>query len=159
MKSFKSMVMGLVAGSAIVLLSSVSFADEAQNQAKIKLLNDSAAALAQSNPGLAASLTKFATQEAAEKEEKNEGKEGAEKADKNEEKKEPEGLKEEGKKKEHAEYIKLLRDSAAALKQMYPELTLSLMAMADRSEKKMMKEGKEGEKEEAGEAQENEIKK
>ena len=157
MKSFKGMVMGLVVGGAIVLLSSVSFADGTQDQAKIAVLNDAAAALAQSNPDLSASLTKFATQEAAEKEEKNEGTEAEEKADKNEGKKEPEGVKEEAMEKERAEHIKLLRDSASALKQMNPKLALSLMAMADRSEIKMMNEGKE--KEEAGEAQENANKK
>ncbi len=146
MKALKSTMMGLAVGGAIVLLSSVSFANEAQDQAKIKGLNDAAAALAQSNPGLAASLTKFANAEAAEKAEKNEGK------------KESEGVKEEGMEKEHAEHIKLLRDSATALKQSRPELALSLLQMADRSEKKMMKEEKE-EKEEAGEAQENKMKK
>jgi len=126
MKSLKTMTTGLAVTGAIVLLSSISFAAEGKEQVKIKSLNAAAVALQQSNPGLAAGLTKFANQEAAEKEEKNE------------EKKEPEGAKEEGTKKGHVEHIKLLRDSAAALKQLHPELALVLLEMADRSEKKKM---------------------
>ena len=124
MKSLKTMMTGLVVTGAVVLLSSISFGAEGKGQVKIKNLNDAAVVLQQSNPGLAAGLTKFANQEAVEKEEKNE------------EKKEPEGTKEEGMKKGHVEHIKLLRDSAAALKQSHPELALSLSEMADRSEKK-----------------------
>ncbi len=131
MKSLKTMMMGLAATGVIVLLSSVSFANEAQDQAKIAVLNDAAAALVKSNPELSQSLTKFALQEATEKEEKSEGK------------KEAEGAKEEGIHKGYAEHIKLLRDSAAALKQSHPQLALSLLQMADRSEKKMMKKAAE----------------
>jgi hypothetical protein len=126
MKSLRIMMVGFVVTGAIVLLSSASFADEAQDQAKIRMLNDAAVALVKSNPDLAQRLTKFALQEATEK------------VDKNEVKKEPEGIKEEGMKKERVEHIKLLRDSAATLKQSQPELALSLLQMADRSEKKMM---------------------
>ncbi len=126
MKSFKMMMVGLTVTGVVVLLSSTSFSAEGKEQAKVKLLNDAAVALVKLNPDLAQRLTKFALQEAVEKENKNEGK------------KEPEGAKEEGMHKGYAEHIKLLRDSATALKQSYPELALSLLQMADRSEKKMM---------------------
>ena len=127
MKSLRIIMVGLVVTGAVALLSSISFAEGGKEQVKIKILNDAAMALQQSNPELAAGLIKFANQEATEKEAKNTGK------------KELEGGKEEGMNKGYAKYIKLLRDSAAALKQSRPELALTLMQMADRSEKKMMK--------------------
>jgi hypothetical protein len=126
------MTTGLVATGLILLFSSISFAIEGKDQAQIKTLKAAAESLQKSNPGLAAGLTKFANQEAAEKDEKNE------------EKNETEGVKEEGMKKEHADHnIKLLRDSAAALNQSDPALAQNLLEMADRSEKKMMSKGME----------------
>ena len=146
MKSLKSLFMGLAVTGAIILLSSASFADEGKEQAKIKGLNEAAAALQQSNPTLAAGLTKFANEEAAEKEEKNE-------------KKESEGIKEEGMKKQHAEHIKLLRDAGAALKVAHPELAISLLEMADNSEKRMMMKEDKEDKNEKDEKSENGQKK
>ncbi len=145
MRLFKGVVMGMVVTGFMVLLSSVSFAEEGHGQEKIKLLNDSAAALQASNPALAASLTKYANDEAQEVKEKNEGK------------KELEGAKEEAMKAKRAENIKLLRDAAAALQVSHPEIAEHLTKMADRHAKRMTKEGKE-EKEEAGEAKENAVK-
>ncbi len=135
MESLKTMVVRLVVIGTVVLLASTSFAAEGKEQAKIKTLSAAAMALQQSNPGLAAGLTKFADQEATEKEQKNEGE------------KEPEGSQEEGMNKDHAKHIKLLRDSAVALKQSHPELALSLFQMADRSEKVMINRKAEEKKE------------
>jgi len=145
MRLFKGVLMGVVVTGFMVLLSSVSYAKEGHGQEKIKLLNDSAAALQVSNPWLAASLTKYANDEAQEVKEKNEGK------------KELEGAKEEEMKKHREEHIKLLRDAAAALQVSHPDLAQRLTKMADRHAKMIKKEGKE-DKEEAGESQENKIK-
>jgi len=129
MKRLKSLTMGLVIGGTIALFSSVSFANEGQELAKVRMLNDAAIALVKSNPDLAQRLTKFALQEAAEKEEK----------DDTDDTKENEDTKVGEKTKDRAGHIKLLRDSATALKTTNPELALTLMQMADRSEKKMRK--------------------
>ncbi len=145
MRLFKGVLMGVVVTGFMVLLSSVSFAKEGHGQEKIKLLNDSAAALQTSNPWLAAGLTKYANDEAQEVKEKNEGK------------KELEGAKEEEMKKHREERIKLLRDAAAALQASHADLSEHLTKMADRHAKMMKKEDKE-EKEEAGEKKENEMK-
>ncbi len=144
MRLFKGMLMGVVVTGFMVLLSSVSYAKQGHEQEKIKLLNDSAAALQVSNPWLAASLTKYANDEAQEVKEKNEGK------------KELESAKEEEMKKHREEHIKLLRDAAAALQVSHPDLTTSLTKMADRHAKMMKKKDKE-EKEEAGEKKENKM--
>jgi hypothetical protein len=129
MKSFKSLMLGLVAGGVIVLVSSVSFADEVPDQVKVKMLNDAAIALVKSNPALAQSLTNFAIEEATEKQEK----------DDTDDTKETESMRSDEKTKERAEQIKILRESASALKTTNPELALTLMQMADRSENKMRK--------------------
>lgn len=126
MKLLKMMRIGLVVTGAVILLSSISFAKEGKEQAKIQSLNDAATALVKSNPDLAQRLTKFALQEATEK------------VGKNKEGKESEGIMENGMMKERMEHIKILRDSASALKATNPDLALTLMQMADRSEKKMM---------------------
>ena len=129
MKLLKGMVLGLFAAGFVLLLSSVSFAEEKNPEAFVKLLKDSAAALQQSNLVLSDSLTKFATEEAKEKmekEEKNETKEM----------KEPEGTK--GHKAEH---IKLLKDAAAALQVSRPDLTAELTKYISQKTKKM-EEGK-----------------
>ncbi len=142
MKSLRLMIMGFMFLGFSAFLSSASFAEEAQDQAKIKMLNDAATALVKSNPELAQQLTKFAISEVTEKE------------DKNRQEKEAEGMMENAMTKERMEHIKVLRDSASALKATNPDLALSLMQMADRSEKKMMmNEGKEDQKE-SGEKQE-----
>ncbi len=143
MKLSRAVVMGLVVSGSIVLLSSISFAAKDKEKDQIKVLNDAAAALKESNPDLSADLTKYANEEAKEMG----GKKG--------EKKELEGKKEEAMEKEHKGHIKLLRDSAAALEKSHPELAESLTQMADRSTKRMEK--KEG-KEDTKEMEENEMK-
>ena len=114
----------------------ISFAHGKDHEAFVKLLNDSAMALQSSNPALAAELTKFSTEEANEKEE-------------NGEKKELEGKEENEMHEHHEAHLKLLRDSAAALKASHPDLAADLTKKADRSEKKTKehKEGKEDSKE------------
>ena len=86
MKLLKGMVLGLFAASFVMLLSSVSFAEEKNPEAFVKLLKDSAMALQQSNPALSDKLIKFAKEEAKEKMEKEEKNEA-------EETKEPKGMK------------------------------------------------------------------
>ncbi len=143
MKIVKGIVLGLFVIGINVFLSSLSFADKGPEKEKIKLLNDSAAVLLQSNPKLSDGLTKFANEEAAEKEE-HEGK------------KELEGAKEEEMEKHHVDRIQLLKDSAAALQASHPEMAESLTKMADHMAKRMA-EKKEG-KEDTKEAEEKEIK-
>jgi len=130
MKSLKSSIMGLVVGGVIVLVSSISSADEMQDQVKVKMLNEAATALVKSNPALAQRLTTFAIEEITEKEEKD---------DTDDETEETERMRLDEKTKERAGHIKLLRDSATALKTTNPEIALTLMQMADRSENKMRK--------------------
>ena len=129
MRLLKSAVMGIMVAVFMVLLSAASFAKQGHEQEKIKLLNDSAAALQVSNPALADSLSKYANDEAQEVKEKKEGK------------KQMEGA-EETMKMRRAERIKLLRDAAAALTASNPKLTERLTKMADRHEKMMKKENK-----------------
>ena len=71
MKSLRTAVVGLAVFGMVVLLSGLSIAQEAQatdqvspelqakREARLKLLKDSAAALAQSNPDLAEKLQKM----------------------------------------------------------------------------------------------------
>jgi hypothetical protein len=132
MKPLKILMVGLFAGGVIVLLSSVSLAGDAQDQVKVKMLNDAAIALVKSNPDLAQRLTNFAIEEATEKEEKND-------TDDTDDTKETGNMKADEKMKHREEHIKLLRESASALKTTNPELALTLMQMADRSENKMGK--------------------
>ncbi|MDE2028455.1 MAG: hypothetical protein KGK03_09985 [Candidatus Omnitrophica bacterium] len=142
MNYFKLLIIALMLSGSTVALSAVSYADDANDQAKIKSLNEAASALQQLNPDLAAGLTKFADEEAAEVK----GKEDEKKA-------EMKGAKEENEAAEKSErlaHIKLLRDSGSALKTVKPELALSLMEMADKGENKMMNR----EPEEKGEKQE-----
>ncbi len=143
MKLFKIVFMGLVAIATAALLSSISFA-HGDEKAKIKVLNDSAAALAQSNPELAARLTQFANEEANEKDEEMG------------EKEELEGAQEEAMEKHHMDHIKLLQDSAAALEKSQPELAKSLNEWADHSTKRM--EEKEEGKNDTDEMEKNEMK-
>ena len=147
MRLLKGMVMGLAVTGFMVLLSSASFADEGHHgKDKIKLLNDSAAALMKSNPDLAASLTKYATEEAAEKEEKGK------------DKKELEGAQEEQMKARRAEHMKLFKDSAAALEKSNPDLAKHMSTMADHMAKRMAKKEEKEDKEEADEKEEHTMK-
>ncbi|MBF0479993.1 MAG: hypothetical protein HQL26_10965 [Candidatus Omnitrophica bacterium] len=164
MKLSRSLMMGLAAAGLVVLLSSVSFADEGMGKDKVKLLNESALALQQSNPDLSAALTKYATEEANEvKDEKGEKEEKGEKIEEKSEKnelkteiKELEGKAEQEKMTEREAHIKLLKDSAAALSKSNPELAERLTKMADKSAKWMEKKEGKKDKEEVGEKEENE---
>ncbi len=144
MKLSRGVMVGLSVAGFVVLLSAVSFADGVKEKDKVKLLNDSAVALQQSNPSLSAALTKFADDEA------NEMK--SEKTEKNE----LEGKAEQEKLGEREAHIKLLRDSALALQKSNPELAQRLTRMADHSAKRMEKKEGKKDKEEAGEKEENE---
>ncbi len=143
MKLAKSAARVLFVSGLILLLASPLFAQKNNEQEKIKLLNDAAKILQQSNSHLAQELTKFANEEAMEKKGKNE-------------KNEPEGIKEVELEKLHTERIKLLKDSAAALQQSHHELADKLVKMANRMAKRMA-EKKEG-KEDTREIEKREIK-
>jgi len=136
MKSLRNAFVIFLAVVSVGSFAGVSFAHEEHHEAFVKLLNDSAAALQSSHPDLAAGLTKFSNEEANEKEEKGE-------------KKELEGKEEDEMHEHRAAHLKLLRDSAAALKASHPDLAADLTKKADRNEKKIKKhkEGKEDSKE------------
>ncbi len=110
-----------------------SVANSEHEKEKIKLLNDSAAALTQSNPALAAGLTKYAVQEANEMVEKSEGKKEEAKDEAMEQ-------------AQRAAHIKLLRDSAAALQAGHADLAERLTKMADRHSAMKMKTEEKTEK-------------
>ena len=93
---------------ALVFNPGVSQAKANDDQNQIILLNDSAAALEDSNPGLSKSLTKFADEKEKEWEHKS--------ADKN-----PPSLQEQ---------IKLLKAAALAIQPTYPLIAKSLLKMA-----------------------------
>jgi len=121
----------------VIVLSSLSFAEEGcgttkaqgRHEAKIKLLQDSAAALQKTNPDLAKGLTDYADKEAKELQEWKSNKES------------------------HEAKIKLLQDSAAALQKTNPDLAKGLLEKAEGKNKRemhnMMQE--KYEKEEIGE--------
>ncbi len=108
-----------VLGLMMALLSSVSLAKGGDEVAQIVILNDSAAALEESNPKLAKSLTEFADQKEKELEDIKSG--NQEQID----------LSEQDIKKRHEDHIKLLNSSAAALQPTYPEIAKGLSKMAD----------------------------
>ena len=142
MNRLRSTVIAIAMFGVVLAVSGVSFADPMANaghhQAKIKLLQDSAAALQQSNPALAKKLTDYATQEMKETQEHKEGTgTGKEPAEANEKQSE----------ENHQVHIKLLRDSAAALQASQPTLAADLTKSADRMSKKAMKAQKEDAKE------------
>jgi len=138
MKLARNVFFGLVMVGTIVFLSSVSFAEEGHRawkegkeneEAKIKLMKDSAAALQQSEPALAKGLSDWASDEEKEMQEWKE------------------------QKVKHEAKAKLLTDSAAALEKTNPDLAKGLKEMAEKTHKskkhKIMEE--KNEKEEAGE--------
>jgi len=122
-------VIGLAAVGASILLSTASFAQETQatgkgsqewtakHEAKIKLLQDSAAALQQTNPELSKKLSDLASKEASEPKEKMEG---------NKEKISKDSAEWKAK---HEERIKLFKDAAAALSTTHPDLAKGLEEM------------------------------
>jgi len=134
MKYLRSVLIGLAALGMIVFLSSLSFAKEGHAAGKkhheysMKLLQDSAAALQQSNPALAKELNNWVDEEAKEAKEWKE------------------------KKGRHEARVKLLQDSAAALQKSNPDLAKRLKEMESKHKKKMQEMTEEkNEKEEVGE--------
>jgi len=137
----------------VVFLSSLSFAQEAQakgkdspewkakHEAKIKLLQDSAAALQQTNPDLAKQLSDLVNKETNEPKEKAEG--SKEKVAKDS----PEW------KAKHEARVKLFKDAATALQQSHPDLAKGLEEMTVTKHKTEMQKAAEekNEKEEVGE--------
>ena len=106
-KVYKKLIfLGVVA--ALVFNPGVSKAKGGDDQTQIILLNDSAAALEDSNPGLSKSLAKFADEKQKEWEHKS--------TDKN-----PPPLQEQ---------IKLLKEAALAIQPTYPLIAKSLLKMA-----------------------------
>ena len=153
MKLARNVFFGLVMVGMIVFLSSVSFAQTApaagkdssaraaRHEAKIKVLQDSAAALAQTNPDLAKKLSDLANQAANESKEKMEA--GKEKVAKDSAEW----------KAKHEARMQLYKDAATALQQTHPDLAKSLEEMSVAKHKAGMQKANEekNEKEEAGE--------
>lgn len=116
----------LIAGFIFVLFASVSLAKGGDQRGQIILLNDSAAALDDSNPKMAEELAQFANEKEKELEAKNAGQD------------ELPAPQEEVIKKRQTDRIKLLRDSAAIIQPAYPLIAKGLIKMAD----EMIKEEK-----------------
>ena len=122
MKLTRNVLFGLVMAGTIVFLSGVSFAQMAptagkdssartvRHEAKIKLLQDSATALQQTNPNLAMKLNDLVNEET------NESKEKLAKDS-------PEW------KAKHDARIQLFQQAASALQQSHPDLAKSLEEM------------------------------
>src|SRR4030043_1789340 len=111
MKPLRVIVIGLVVVGVAIFLSGLAFAEEEckpgkmmNHEAKVKLLQDSAAALQKSNPDLAKGLTDYADKAAKKMQER---------------------------KAKHDAKIKLLQDSAAALQKSNPDLAKELQGMCE----------------------------
>lgn len=129
MKVTRKVFFGLAVLGIVVFLSGVSFAQmaptvgkdsserKARHEARIKVLQDSATALAQTNPDLAKKLSDLVD---------NEGNESKEKSEGNKEKvaKEPSEWK-----AKYEARVQLYKDAAAALAQTNPDLAKSLEDM------------------------------
>lgn len=153
MKLARNVFFGLVIAGTIVFLSSASFAQmapatgkdssarKARHEARIKLLQDSAAALQQTNPDLAKKLSDLVNEDANRSNERLEG--SKEKVAKDS----PEW------KAKHEARIQLFKDAAAALQQTHPDLAKGLEEMTVAKHKTEMQKAIEekNEKEEVGE--------
>jgi len=104
---------------ALVFNQGVSQAKAGDDQTQIILLNDSAAALEDSNPGLSKRLTKFADEKEKEWEGKNAHKDAL-----------PTPITDQYK-KQLQEQIKLLKAAAIAIQSTYPLIAQSLIKMAE----------------------------
>ncbi len=138
MKLSRSVAFGLFVVGFVVLLSSVSFANGEKE--KVKVLNDSAVALQQSNPVLSAALTKFAKEEGQEIGKSDEI--------------ESEGKEEKSEENSAEANIKAVRDAAYALQESRPELSKALTKFAN-EEAVDLKGDQKDDKGEAGEKEEN----
>ena len=129
MRVARKVFFGLAVLGIVVFLSGVSFAQmapaaekdssarKAKHEARIKLLQDSAAALQQTNPVLATKLSDLVNEETNKSKEKLEG--SKEKVAKDS----PEW------KAKHEARVQLFKDAAAALQQSHPDLAKSLKEM------------------------------
>lgn len=149
MKSLRGAFIWVAAIGAMAVLSGVSFAQapqsaakdpaarKARHEAKIKLLQDSSAALGQTNPELSKKLSDLAN------EEMNESMGKMEKTDKSSA----------DWAAKHEARMKIITDASAALMQSRPDLAKSLEEMTVPKHKVMMQNmaGEKNEKEEAGE--------
>ena len=156
MKLTRNVLFGLVMAGTIVFLSGVSFAQMAptagkdssartvRHEAKIKLLQDSATALQQTNPNLAMKLNDLVNEETNESKEKLEGSKEKVAKDSAEWK------------AKHEARMQLFKDASAALQQSHPDLAKSLEEMTVAKHKTAMQKANEekNEKEEAGEKME-----
>ncbi|MCX5696407.1 MAG: hypothetical protein NTU54_00285 [Candidatus Omnitrophica bacterium] len=151
MKLAKKVFFGLAVSGIIVFLSSVSFAQmepaagkdlsakKAKHEARIKLLQDSATALAQTNPDLAKKLGDLVNEDANRSKEKLEG--SKEKTAKDS----PEW------KAKHEARVQLYKDAAAALRLTRPDLAKSLDEMTVPKTEMQKAVEEKNEKEEVGE--------
>ena len=140
MKLARNVFFGLVMVGTIIFLSSVSFAQmapatgkdlsarKAKQEAKIKVLQDSAAALQQTNPDLAKKLSDLVNKDANKSKEKLGG--SKEKVAKDS----PVW------KARHEARMQLFKDAAAALQQTHPDLAKSLEEMTIPKDKSKMQE-------------------
>jgi len=129
MKVARKVFFGLIVLGIVVFLSGVSFAEmapaagndlsarKARHEARMKLLQNSAAALEQTNPDLAKKLRNIVNEEANKTKGSLEG--GKEKVAKNSAEW----------KARHEARMQLFKDAAAALAQTYPDLAKSLEEM------------------------------
>ena len=137
---------GFIGLGLVFSLPAVSFAHEGDGKddaAFVKLLNDSTSALQTSDPVLAKGLGDWANEEVKEMQEKKEGKE----------KEELESKEEKEMNERREAHLKLLNDSAAALKSTRPDLSAEIAKTADLKTKRVKKEAEE-DAEEAGEKDE-----
>lgn len=137
MKYVKIMFLGALVFGLVFSLSSAAFAKDKEG-AEVKILQDAAMALQQSNPVLASGLADFANEEA---QEMSEGKTNA-KAKESAEWKE-----------KHEAHARLLKDAATALTRSNPDLAKKLQNMHEGKNDKKMHEmnAEKNEKEEPGE--------
>lgn len=114
MRFFRGVFVGIAVLGVMLFVSGAAFA-QSKHEAKIKVLQDSAAALQASNPDLAKGLNDMANEMAAKMEAKKE----------QTAKDSPEW------KAKHEARVKLLQDSAAALQKTNPDLAASLQKMSE----------------------------
>ena len=141
MELSRNVVRGVFVACVVVLLSSAAFAGSIKEKDKVKILNDSAVALLQSNPSLSAALAKFANEEGQEIGKSDEI--------------EAEGKEEKSEENSAEANIKVVRDAARALLESRPELSKALTKFAN-EESVDLKGDQKDDKGEAGEKEENE---
>lgn len=138
MRLARGVFFGLAVAGVIIFLSSAAFAQtapatttdtaakQAKREARMKLLQDSAAALQQSNPGLSKQLSDLVTEETSQPKGQMEGKEKIAKDS-------PEW------KAKHDARMQLFKDASAALAQSRPDLAKGLDELTVPKQKTEMK--------------------